>query len=62
MQITTTTNLLIGEQKTNEPYPPYALGNVTKHVAQFDTHAQTQYIPGQHNDSINKPVSPTANK
>jgi len=27
--------------------------NITKHVTQLDTHTQIQYIPGQHDSSIN---------
>ena len=32
-------NLLIDEQKTSEPSPLYALGNITKRVTQLDTHS-----------------------
>jgi len=34
-------NLLIDEQKTNEPSPLYPLDNVTKHVTQLDTHSDS---------------------
>ena len=34
-------NLLINEQKTNEPNPMYALANITKHVTQLDKHSDS---------------------
>jgi hypothetical protein len=36
-------NLLIDGQKTSEPNPLYALGNVTKHVTQLNTHSDSVY-------------------
>ena len=35
-------NLLIDEQKTNEPNPIYALVNTTKHVTQLDKHSDSE--------------------
>ena len=34
-------NLLIDEQKTNEPNEPYALANITKHVTQLNKHSDS---------------------
>jgi hypothetical protein len=34
-------NLLIGEQKTNEPNPLYPLTNITKHATQLDTQSDS---------------------
>jgi len=62
MQLLQQKNLLIVGQKTKEPNPLYALANITKRVTQLDTHTQTQYIPGQHDESINIQVSPSLNK
>jgi hypothetical protein len=58
MQVLQQRNLLIDEQKTNEPSQLYALANVTKHVTQLDT----QYISAQHNGSLNIQVSPSLHK
>ena len=41
MQVLQQQNLLIDEQKTNEPNPLYALTNITKHVTQPDTHTNS---------------------
>jgi len=41
MQVLQQHNLLIDKQKTNEPNLLYALGNVTKHVTQLDTHSDS---------------------
>jgi hypothetical protein len=34
-------NLLIDEQKINEPNPLYALANITKHVSELDAHSDS---------------------
>ena len=36
MQVLQQQNLLIKEQKTNEPNPLYALASITQHVTQLD--------------------------
>jgi len=61
MQVLQQQNLLIDEQKTNEPNPLYGLANVTKQVTQLDSDsahtwpAQWQY---QHTDeSIMKQIT-----
>ena len=54
-------NLLIDEQKTNEPNPPYGLANITKHVTQLDKHTDSVGT-GKHNSNINTQVSPSLNK
>ena len=41
MQVIQQQNLLIDEQKTNEPNPLHALANTTKHVAQLGTHSDS---------------------
>jgi len=41
IQVAHQQNLLINEQKTNEPNPLYALGNITKHVLLLDTHSHS---------------------
>ena len=41
VQVLQEQNLLIDEQKTNEPNPLYALVNVTKHVTQLDTNSDS---------------------
>jgi len=61
MQVLQQQNLSINEQKTNEPNPLYTLANITKKSHSL-IHTQTQYIPGQYNDSINIQVSPSLNK
>jgi hypothetical protein len=44
MQVLQQQNLLIDEQKTNEPNPLYALANITKqHVTQPDTHSDSAH-------------------
>jgi len=56
-------NLLIDEQKTNEPNPIYALGNVKKHVTELDTHSGSGHTgppqrQHQHTgESINKQIT-----
>jgi len=64
MQLLQKQNLLIDEQKVNEPNPIYALGNVTKHVTLHDTHTHThtKYIPGRYTDSISTQAGPSLNK
>jgi hypothetical protein len=34
-------NLLIDEQKTNEPKPLFVLANITKHVTKTDTNSES---------------------
>ena len=34
-------NLLMDEQKTNEPNPLYTLANITQHVTQLDKHSDS---------------------
>ena len=41
MQVLQQKNLLIDEQKTNEPNPLYALANITQHVTQLDKHSDS---------------------
>jgi hypothetical protein len=41
MQVLLQHNLLIDEQKTIEPNPLYALGNVTKHVTLLHTQSDS---------------------
>jgi len=43
MQVLQQQNLLIDEQKTNEPNPPYALANKTKHVTKLDAQSDSVY-------------------
>ena len=38
MQVLHEQNLLVDEQKTNEPNPLYVLANITKKVTHLDTH------------------------
>jgi len=43
MQVLQQQNLLIDEQKINEPNPLYTLANITKHVSQLDAHSDSVY-------------------
>ena len=41
MQVLQQQNLLIDEQKTNEPNPLYAVANILTHVTQLDKHSDS---------------------
>jgi hypothetical protein len=47
-------NLLINEQKANEPNPLYTLANIMNNTSHNLIPTLTQYMPDQHTNDINK--------